>query len=184
MEIIYLQQLRDEGNSLSPWPMSPVPLSEIEQLEQLYNNGNTFPKVLREFLYLAGNYCPVVDTGIHDTQQEEQEWYRERLLEEGKVFSRPFFVVDAWNYDSILYMYLDEGDNPLLRTVYVIDEAAGYNPVYETRDFTLKDFIENNIKLFIKIIKIKNRGKTRLRGIAFQTHKELKKNQVNNDRKL
>lgn len=30
---------------------------EIEQLEQDWNNGNNFPKALRELLYLGGAYC-------------------------------------------------------------------------------------------------------------------------------
>lgn len=147
MEILYLQQLRDEGNSISHWPMEPISLSEIEHLEQLYNNGNPFPKVLREFLYIAGNYCPVIDMGIENTQEECQERYRKLLLNEGKVLPRPFFGIDIWNGDSFLYMYLDEGDNPLLRTVYYIDEAAGLMPVHEITHFTLQSLIELRIEL-------------------------------------
>jgi len=77
MEINYLQALRDYP---SPCPdreeykyklaIEPLSLSEISDLEQSYNNGVPFPKVLRELLYLAGKNCYVCDYGLYDTQQE------------------------------------------------------------------------------------------------------------------
>ena len=59
MEIQYLKTLKDNpsknpGGTERPWTIEPIPLTEITQLEVLYNNGQLFPKALRELLYLAG----------------------------------------------------------------------------------------------------------------------------------
>ena len=66
MEIQYLQYLRMKirGWSSSTYSIEPIPLTEIEQLETKYNNGNSFKKKkkkkLRELLFLAGEYCYVI----------------------------------------------------------------------------------------------------------------------------
>jgi hypothetical protein len=59
MNIEYLTYLRDNPikypNDLEDqYPIKGIPLSEIEALETKYNNGNVFPKALRELLFLAG----------------------------------------------------------------------------------------------------------------------------------
>lgn len=54
MIIEYLKTLRDNP-IINGYNIEGISETEIQQLEQLYNNGNTFPKVLRELLYLAGN---------------------------------------------------------------------------------------------------------------------------------
>ena len=65
MEITYLKKLQ-ENLDIRPYPCEPLPMSEIENLEQTYNNGNPFPKVLRELLFLAEEYCMVLDYGAED----------------------------------------------------------------------------------------------------------------------
>jgi hypothetical protein len=60
MKIEYLAKLKDNP---SAYPndkdykstIQPILIEEIEHLEQLYNSGNPFPKVLKELLFLAGN---------------------------------------------------------------------------------------------------------------------------------
>lgn len=119
MEIKYLAYLRDNpkisrfSNDLI---YEPISLQEIAQLEQLYNNGNPFPKALKELLFLAGKYCLVLDYGLRDTQQGRQEWVRKMIANEGRSISRPFFAIDLYNAaDQMLFIYLDEGDNPIVR---------------------------------------------------------------------
>lgn len=50
MTINYLQILRDNPK-LSKNIMRGMTLTEITQLEQAWNNGNPFPKVLKELLF-------------------------------------------------------------------------------------------------------------------------------------
>lgn len=111
MEIQYLTYLRD--NPIGYWPIKPISLQEIEQLETLYNNGNSFPKVLKELLFLAGKSCYVLDYGGFEDQQQMQDFVRSEMADENKSITRPFFVVDVYNLgDQSIFVYLDEGDNP------------------------------------------------------------------------
>ncbi|WP_417350482.1 hypothetical protein [Flavobacterium alkalisoli] len=91
----------------------PISLTEIENPEQLYNNGKPFPKALKELLFLAGKFCYVLDYNIFETQQEMQDYVRELLEEDNILIQRPFFVIDVYNAGTqFLYIYLDEDDNP------------------------------------------------------------------------
>ncbi|WP_343534727.1 SMI1/KNR4 family protein [Pedobacter sp.] len=111
MEIQYLTYLRD--SPIGNWPIKPISLSEIEQLETLYNNGDSFPKALKELLFLAGKYCYVLDYGVFDDLQEMQDFVRSEMAEENKTITRPFFAIDVYNLgDQFIFVYLDEGDDP------------------------------------------------------------------------
>ena len=112
MDITYLKQLERTRNKNS-WINESISLEEIKQLEQIYNNNKPFPKALRELLFLAGNYCIVLDYGLNDTQQELQEFVRENMQEENRIITRPFYAIDVYNAgDQFLFVYLDEGDDP------------------------------------------------------------------------
>ncbi|HEY6142178.1 MAG TPA: hypothetical protein VIV55_01945 [Flavobacterium sp.] len=94
--------------------------TEITQLEQLYNNGTSFPKALRELLFLAGEYCFVLDTGWYETQQELQTAVREWLVKYNKTITRPFFAIDIYGSgEQFLYVYLDEGDDSFVYQAYL-----------------------------------------------------------------
>ena len=118
MTIEYLKKLSDYP-ALYPLDIefkdeiSGITDQEIVELEQLYNSGSTFPKALKELLFLAGTRCYALDFGLNETQQELQEFVREIMLEENRVITRPFYVIDVYNAgDQFLFVYLDEGDNP------------------------------------------------------------------------
>ena len=118
MNIIYLKSLQNnpslEINRSGYYSViQGVMEQEIEQLEQLYNYGNPFPKALKELLFLGGSDCYVLDYGLNETQQKLQEFVRENMQEESRVITRPFYVIDVYNAgDQFLFIYLDEGDNP------------------------------------------------------------------------
>ncbi|MFD2581068.1 hypothetical protein ACFSR6_01105 [Pedobacter vanadiisoli] len=120
MEIQYLGYLRDNpdanpNESEYKFTIEPIALEEIAALEQLYNNGNAFPKVLKELLFLAGAFCYVLDYGTFDTKQELQEDVRRIMSIQGRIISRPFYAVDVYNQgDQFLFIYLDEGEDPLV----------------------------------------------------------------------
>ena len=60
MEIEYLQKYKDNIDILNRnknrSPVEPATMEEIQALEAELNNGAPFPKAIREFLYLGGNY--------------------------------------------------------------------------------------------------------------------------------
>ena len=123
MNIDILTYLRDNpikyGKSMN-FEIKGISLNEIQQLEQLYNNGMIFPKALRELLFLGGDFCYVLSRGLYDTQQEIQEASREKLLKFNKNITRPFFVIDVYNAsEQFLFVYLDEGDNPYVNQAYL-----------------------------------------------------------------
>ncbi|RYJ45613.1 hypothetical protein NU09_0205 [Flavobacterium beibuense] len=122
-----------------------VSLAEIEDLELLYNNGKPFPKALKELLFLAGEYCYILDYGIFNSQQEMQDFVRELLDEDNLSIERPFFVIDVYNAgDQFLYVYLDEGNNPAVYEGFHYFEINfnGYSHLTST---SLQKFIESQI---------------------------------------
>lgn len=115
MEIKFLKDLKNNPRKRNSEQFinEAIPETEITQLEVLYNNGSFFPKALKELLYLAGDYCYVLDYGMADNQQEMQEDVQERFIRYSKSIARPFYVIDVFNGNSqFLFVYLDEGDDP------------------------------------------------------------------------
>ncbi|MEY8760493.1 hypothetical protein [Chryseobacterium tongliaoense] len=125
MEIQFLKHLQNNPAAYPNDPeyegrIKPISLTEIQQLEVKYNNGNAFPKVLKELLFLAGKNCYVLDYNIFETQEELQDAARAWLQMYNRVINRKFFVVDAYNAgDQFLFIYLDEGDDPIIRQAYL-----------------------------------------------------------------
>ncbi len=145
MNIEYLKTLRDNpadfGVTMN-YTNRGIPLTEIEQLEQTWNNGNPFPKALRELLFLAGDFCYVFSYGISDTQQALQERWREQMLDAGKTIIRPFYVVDTWGPDQFYFVYLDEGDNPYIYEALSYEDSSIW---LERLDDTIKSMSEDRI---------------------------------------
>ncbi|MFN0256780.1 hypothetical protein [Pedobacter ureilyticus] len=119
MEIRYLKSLRDNpaafyDNTEFRDEIKPISLAEISELETLYNNGLAFPIALKELLFLAGDNCYVLDYGSETQSQNDlQEWVREKMLEYDRIIARPFYVLDIYNaLDQFVFIYLDEGDDP------------------------------------------------------------------------
>ncbi|AXG73629.1 hypothetical protein DVK85_05040 [Flavobacterium arcticum] len=148
MQIEYLQDLLNyptrPGNTKSYWFNTPIPETEITALEDLYNNGAPFPKALQELLYLAGDYCYVLDYGINESQQELQEDVRELINEYGKQITRPFYAVDVYNgNDQCLFIYLDEGDDPFVHEGYYSDPESTWITKLKLK---LSEFINYRVK--------------------------------------
>jgi len=62
----------------------------------------------------------VLDYNIFDSQEELQDEAREWLQKYNGTINRPFFAVDAYNTgEQFLFVYLDEGDNPVVMSAYL-----------------------------------------------------------------
>ena len=145
MEIEYLKELHNNPNRRGDpnFTIKPILEPEIVYLEQLYNAGNTFPKALRELLYLAGNYCYVLDYGISESQEELQGFVRGELNYYNKEISRPFFAIDVYNAsDQFLLIYLDEGDNPAVHEAHYYENSLGWIRLIS---YNLSQYIDNLI---------------------------------------
>jgi len=152
MEIIYLKKLQENLN-IRPYPCEPISITEIESLEQTYNNGNPFPKVLRELLFLAGEYCMVLDYGHENedelsTQAGLQEWIRTMFAFKGTpLFTRPFYVIEICQGYVFSFIFLDEGDNPMrYDSFFGPDETPlGWSTYYRNSGLTIPTLINNRI---------------------------------------
>jgi hypothetical protein len=152
MDIKYLKQLNNyptvkRGNTDYISTLRPLTMQEITKLEIAYNNGAAFPGVLRELLYLAGNYCHVLDYGLSDSQEEMQQDARSWLANDNQIINRPFFVIDIYNGgDQFLFVYLDEEDDP------IVHEAILYNvtPAWiHSLNKKLSEFISSRLTRFL-----------------------------------
>ncbi|KIO54546.1 SMI1/KNR4 family protein [Flavobacterium hibernum] len=149
MEINFLKYLRDNPSAY-PYDkdykatIQPISIEEIEHLEQLYNSGNPFPKVLKELLFLAGNDCYVCDYGINETQQELQEWVREDMLENKRTISRPFYAFDVYGGSQFLFIYLDDGYNPAIYEAHPYSNNDSW--ISRLSNLTIKNLVDNGIE--------------------------------------
>lgn len=109
----------DSHKRLTPKPM---PLSEIEALEQQYNNGNPYPKVVRELLLISGKGGGVLSLYAHEIQGEVRNDMQS--YNPSRVIGRPFFAFEFSPDIPAFYMvYTDEGvDDPLVYTVHYDEE--------------------------------------------------------------
>ena len=92
MEIKYLNHLKSnpvKPGSMKYWVIEPLSITEIQNLEQIYNNSQEFPKALRELLWLAGKYCYVLDYGIYENLHLMQQSVRDCMLEQNRVITKP-----------------------------------------------------------------------------------------------
>lgn len=153
MNIEILTSLRDypkryPNDAEDQHPNIGLSMTEIQQLEQNWNSGNPFPQALRELLYLAGDYCYCLSYGYYDNQDELQEDLRHYLEFKGQLFTRPFFVVDAYEASEFLFVYLDENQ---------IDPAIySYSPNHipdRPLDFPLGYTLSHLINLGITAVK-------------------------------
>lgn len=154
MDIKYLTLLRDNpiGNPSEPnflRAIKPISLQEIAQLEQLYNNGNAFPKALKELLFLAGKSCYVLDYGMGETQEDIQNFVRSRMTNKNRILPKPFFAVDLYNnFEQFIFIFLDEGDNPpTYEGLYYYDSEtdSDYPEWYHPLGVTLSELIDDGV---------------------------------------
>lgn len=143
MTIQYQKKLRDnpvEIGKTGNFEIRGISLSEIEQLETNWNNSDPFPKSLRELLFLAGDFCYVLDYGAYDSLDQIQEYKREDLLEyHNIIINRPYFIIDVYG-GNITFVYLDETqEDPIVRYI------EKYNPLTIGSSRTLSEYIEAGI---------------------------------------
>ncbi len=143
MEIEYLQKLKDNPKKYSKreefrFEIKGISIDEIQDLEKLYNNGNYFPKSLRELLFLSGEYFYTFDFGINDNQKEMQEWVREDLKQRGRMIFKPYYIIEVYS-DQFFFVYLDEGDDPKIYEAHPWSSSEGW---IRSLDRTIKEYVE------------------------------------------
>lgn len=152
MTIEYLQSLRDNPNASGyRFTNEAIELSEIEQLEAQHNNGNPFPKALRELLYLAGEYCYIFDygwttEGMTSQASMQQDVHDAIIRRNPPPLPRPYYVIETRDAGThFQFVFLDEGDKP-----YVYNGSTRLLPIatptyYMNTGKTLKEFVDNSV---------------------------------------
>ena len=127
MQIKYLKNLEENKTDGHGWTCKPINLAEIANLEATFNSGNPFPAALKELLFLAGDFCPYLDFGLADSQQELQDEARDDLNFYNLTISRPFMTIMYYvpSGDYFHMVYLDEGiEDPPVYQVFLTDDGV------------------------------------------------------------
>ncbi len=150
MNIEILINLRDNPTKVAKsgriFTNEGIPLSEIETLEQTWNNGGLFPIALRELLFLAGTYCYVLDYSIWENQQEMQQELRDEMQEDGNVLTRPFYIIDNYGSDQFVFVYLDEDQIDPIVYSYTSDAVERERLLDTSLGYTLSHLINISIE--------------------------------------
>ncbi|KPH12976.1 hypothetical protein [Chryseobacterium sp. ERMR1:04] len=143
MEIKYLDILIKYPEH-DKWKNKGISEDEILLLEYIYNKENPFPKVLKELLTLAGNFCYALDYSVYDSQIEMQQGEHEELLNiHNFIIPRPVFFVCLISHGLPLFLFLDEGHNPPLNQIINNPTLESY---YRRTGGTLQGLIESRIQ--------------------------------------
>ncbi|KDN54648.1 hypothetical protein [Flavobacterium seoulense] len=159
MEIEFLKNFSQNNIINNKSSIIGISLSQIEELEKVYNNGKLFPKVLRELLFLAGDSYYALKRIWYKNQQEIQTLSREWLQEYNITIEKPFFVIAAYGVgESFSFVYLDESENPIVHQTFL---PSNNKMIIKNLDKTLTDYINLGIT-FIKDMRLLTDNETHI----------------------
>jgi hypothetical protein len=128
MQINYLKKLQENPKgSQNENPMRGLTLQEIQQLEVLWNNGNPFPVVLKEYLFLGGEYCWVFEMDSpHELRRSAL--YQMSIAEPPFTMpSRPYIIIGVnatSGSQQFMFIFLDEtAPDPMLYDLFLFEEG-------------------------------------------------------------
>ncbi len=110
MEINYLQLFqqnpRSDLNDLSKAPNTGMNIQQIKELEQLWNNGNQFPTVVKEFLSIGGVYNWIFEGGDQKRLRALIDSYCQQI---NYKITRPFLAITtSFSDPQFFIVFLDQ----------------------------------------------------------------------------
>lgn len=88
----------------------------IKEIEGVENRiGRKLPQAYREYLFLAGKYNCLFDSGVnfgYEDIEDIQVLCRDFLAEKGYVINEDFWIIDSLHNEQFHFFYFDEDDNP------------------------------------------------------------------------
>ncbi|UZT99067.1 hypothetical protein ODZ84_05725 [Chryseobacterium fluminis] len=110
MEINYLklfqQNPRSDLNNSNTTPNKGINNQQIQELEQLWNNGNQFPTVVKEFLSIGGIYNWIFEGG---DQKQLRSLINRYCQEINYSITRPFIAfTKSFSDPQFFIVFLDE----------------------------------------------------------------------------
>jgi hypothetical protein len=154
MEINYLKILQENPRgSEDENPMRGLSLAEIEQLETLWNNGNPFPIVLREYLFLGGEYCWVFEMDSPLKLRNAAIYAMNVYPPPFTMPARPYIIIGenaSSGSEDFTFIFLDEtAPDPMLYALNLFEEGqmeANRLQRIESLGITLSQHIKNSIE--------------------------------------
>lgn len=132
MEINYLklfqQNPRSDLNDLSTVPNTGMNNQQIQELEHLWNNGNQFPTVVKEFLLIGGIYNWIFEGGDQKQLRSLIDRYCQQI---SYSITRPFMALTkSFSDPQFFIVFLDENQiDPKLYelNLYTNDDLTHYS---------------------------------------------------------
>ena len=150
MKIKYLQKFeenKDKFKYVKTYPTQGCSLNEIKVLEEKLNNGNPFPKVFREFLFIGGEVSCLPFNMKFSWMERETKDCLEGLKNRGLKTDRPIVVFDQLDSEQYSFIYLDEGDNPQPWNCFAVEDEE---TIWKSPFNTFKDLIEVSVDLALE----------------------------------
>lgn len=147
MEIEYMQQVA-ENPTLDDFTNRGLSLENIINLEGIYNSGEEFPKALREFIYLAGDFNNIGFDDMAEGLDALQTKAFNELAYFNEKIDRPIFVFHQYSdCENFLFVYLDEEEED--PKTYVSSPAATFEQGRELikhNGFTFSSLVNESIR--------------------------------------
>lgn len=131
-----------------------VGMDIIEKYEN--ENGIVFPKVYKEFLFLAGKQSNILITQNHSflSTKERQDYTKETLKDYGVSIGENFWVIadlDGGGQFDFFYFNDPDAEDPENPPVYAsypdyIEDNIDYLPLKKKLADTFQEYIEEKIK--------------------------------------
>jgi len=151
MEIQYLKNLENspiKGSSITPEDIGETE-ENILMLEEKMNIP--LPKALKEFLFLAGDYCVSIRANALNQGLEDYEFRHEQFQEmidwSKAPISRETYCLTEVNGQEFNFIYLSEGENPAVYNLYAKDESEH---ILEKKSNSFSEWIDQEIAIRLK----------------------------------
>ncbi len=145
MEIKYLEVVRNNPR-INRFVNEPMTITEIEALEQIYNEGNKFPQAFREYLFLAGNFNNFTFDDLGEGLDGLQKMAYEELDSTEQKVDRPFFAFDVYNsqYSVIFLDETKEDPEVFLISPYLAKE--GSQPLIKPTNWIFSKLVAEGVR--------------------------------------
>lgn len=143
MTIEYMTKLK-ENPKINDFINRGFSEEKIKEIELKYNDGKKFPKAIREFLFLAGDFN---NFGFDDIEGivELQELAKEELEMTNQKVGKPFFAFSVYN-SCYSVIFLDEKkEDPKVYLIMPFLAKGGSEPLIKPNGWEFTALVNEHI---------------------------------------
>jgi hypothetical protein len=152
MTIEYLKSYEEKKDQLDNAPVRSCTIEEIQEIRDLLNEGNPMPKAFEEFLFIGGKYTALPLDIDFRSIKGCSVYLKKEMAKRGVKIDRPIAVFHCLDLSFFVFIYLDEGDNPLpwnCSTSEDYDSDEG-EKIWKSPFKTFKEDIDEMVELAVK----------------------------------